>query len=117
MAQDRDWVPTAEGHSLYLRPFMIATNPGLGVNRPSPTYLFTVIASPAGSYFSGRARSRCGWLENYTRAAPGGIGEAKTGGNYAAGFAGQKEALATTTATRLSGWTPSSTAGSRRWAG
>jgi branched-chain amino acid aminotransferase len=94
VAQDRDWVPTQEGHSLYLRPFMIATNRGLGVNRPSATYLFTVIASPAGSYFSGGVRPVSVWLATeYTRAAPGGIGEAKTGGNYAAAFAGQLEAL------------------------
>jgi branched-chain amino acid aminotransferase len=94
VAQDREWVPTQEGHSLYLRPFMIATNRGLGVNRPSATYLFTVIASPAGSYFSGGVRPVSVWLaREYTRAAPGGIGEAKTGGNYAAAFAGQLEAL------------------------
>ena len=73
---------------------MIATNRGLGVNRPSATYLFTVIASPAGSYFSGGVRPVSVWLaREYTRAAPGGIGEAKTGGNYAAAFAGQMEAL------------------------
>jgi branched-chain amino acid aminotransferase len=94
VAQDRDWVPTQEGHTLYLRPFMIATNRGLGVNRPSPTFLFTVIASPAGSYFGGVLRPVSVWLaEEYTRAAPGGTGAAKTGGNYAAAFAGQLEAL------------------------
>ena len=49
VTQDRDWVPTAEGHSLYLRPFMIATQRGLGVNRPSSSYQFTVIASPAAA--------------------------------------------------------------------
>jgi branched-chain amino acid aminotransferase len=92
VTQDRDWVPGTEGHSLYLRPFMIATHPGLGVSRPSPSYLFTVIASPAGPYFSGGPVSV--WLaENYTRAAAGGTGAAKTGGNYAAGFAAQQEAL------------------------
>ena len=92
VTQDRDWVPVTEGHSLYLRPFMIATNPGLGVSRPSTSYLFTVIASPAGPYFSAGPVSV--WLaENYTRAAAGGTGAAKTGGNYAAGFAAQAEAL------------------------
>jgi branched-chain amino acid aminotransferase len=92
VTQDRDWVPGTEGHSLYLRPFMIATHPGLGVSRPSPCYLFTVIASPAGPYFTTGPVSV--WLaENYTRAAPGGTGAAKTGGNYAAGFAAQQEAL------------------------
>ncbi len=94
VTQDRDWVPTQEGHSLYLRPFMIATYPGLGISKPSPTFLFALIASPAGSYFSGGLRSVKVWLERqYTRAAPGGIGEAKTGGNYAAGFVGQMQAL------------------------
>ena len=92
VTQDRDWVPGTEGHSLYLRPFMIATHPGLGVSRPSPSYLFIVIASPAGPYFSAGPVSV--WLaENYTRAAAGGTGAAKTGGNYAAGFAAQQEAL------------------------
>jgi branched-chain amino acid aminotransferase len=91
VTQDLDWVPTAEGHSLYLRPFMIATHPGLGVSRPSQSYLYTVIASPAGPYFSGPVTV---WLaENYTRAAAGGTGAAKTGGNYAAGFVAQQEAL------------------------
>src|SRR5580692_12852545 len=53
VAQDRDWVPAGEGNSLYLRPFMIATQRGLGVNHPSNEYLFCVIASPAASYFGG----------------------------------------------------------------
>ena len=91
--QDRAWVPAADGHSLYLRPFMIATQRGLGVNRPSASYLFTVIASPAASYF-GAADAVTVWLsDDYTRAAPGGTGEAKCGGNYAAAFAGQLQAL------------------------
>jgi branched-chain amino acid aminotransferase len=95
VAQDREWVPFQDGHSLYLRPFMIATNRGLGVNRPSPTCLFTLIASPAASYFSGGLRPVSVWLSHeYTRAAPGGTGAAKTGGNYAAAFAAQLQALA-----------------------
>src|ERR1700684_3748632 len=53
VAQDREGVAAGEGNSLYLRPFMIATQPGLGVNHPSSEYLFCVIASPAASYFSG----------------------------------------------------------------
>jgi len=94
VTQDRDWVPVERGHSLYLRPFMIATNRGLGVNRPSPTYLFALIASPAASYFEGELRPVAVWLaDEYTRAAPGGTGEAKTGGNYAGAFAGQLQAL------------------------
>jgi branched-chain amino acid aminotransferase len=94
VTEDRDWVPSGEGHSLYLRPFMIATNAGLGVSRPSATYQFTVIASPAGSYFGGELRPVSVWLaEGYTRAAPGGTGAAKTGANYASGFLGQLQAL------------------------
>ncbi len=93
VSQDRDWVPSAEGHSLYLRPFMIATQRGLGVNRPSQEYLYTVIASPAAAYFKGGVRPVSVWLSHeYTRAAPGGTGEAKCGGNYAAAFAGQLQA-------------------------
>jgi branched-chain amino acid aminotransferase len=94
VTQDRDWVPSAAGHSLYLRPFMIATHVGLGVSRPSPEYLFVAIASPAGAYFSGGARPVTVWLaDGYIRAAPGGTGAAKTGGNYAAGMVGQLQAL------------------------
>ncbi len=94
VSQDRDWVPSKPEHSLYLRPFMIATHVGLGVSRPSPSYLFAVIASPAGGYFGGGVRPLSVWLaEEYTRAAPGGTGAAKTGGNYAAGFAAQLQAL------------------------
>jgi branched-chain amino acid aminotransferase len=94
VTQDHEWVPAAEGHSLYLRPFMIATNPGLGVSRPSPTYEFVVIASPAGGYFGTELVPVSVWLaEEYTRAAPGGTGAAKTGGNYAAAFAGQRQAV------------------------
>jgi branched-chain amino acid aminotransferase len=92
--QDRAWVPTAEGHSLYVRPFMIATQIGLGVNRPSSSYLFAVIASPVAGYFSGEIKPVTVWLsEDYSRAAPGGTGEAKCGGNYAAAFAGQRQAI------------------------
>jgi branched-chain amino acid aminotransferase len=92
VGQDRDWVPTTDGHSLYLRPFMIATQRGLGVNKPSGSYLFTVIASPVAGYFGG-AKAVTVWLsDDYTRAAPGGTGEAKCGGNYAAAFAGQLQA-------------------------
>jgi branched-chain amino acid aminotransferase len=94
VAADRDWVPTAEGHSLYLRPFMIATQTGLAVNNPSSSYRFTVIASPVAGYFGGAVRPVTVWLsEDYSRAAPGGTGEAKCGGNYAAAFAGQQQAL------------------------
>jgi branched-chain amino acid aminotransferase len=94
VAQDRDWVPSGEGFSLYLRPFMIATQRGLGVNHPSNEYLFCVIASPAGSYFSGGVKPVTVWLsEDYTRAAPGGTGAVKAGGNYAAAFVAQQQAV------------------------
>jgi branched-chain amino acid aminotransferase len=86
-------VPSVDGQSLYLRPFMIATQRGLGVNKPSSSYQFTVIASPVANYF-GAAKAVTVWLSSdYTRAAPGGTGEAKCGGNYAAAFAGQLQAL------------------------
>ncbi|MCT9931402.1 branched-chain amino acid aminotransferase [Planotetraspora sp. A-T 1434] len=91
---DRDWVPTTEGHSLYLRPFMIATQPALGVNHPSGSYKYMVIASPAASYFSGGVKPVSVWLSTeYTRAAPGGTGFAKCGGNYAAAFVAQRQAV------------------------
>ena len=94
VAQDRDWVPSGEGYSLYLRPFMIATQRGLGVNHPSNEYLFCVIASPAASYFSGGVKPVTVWLsEDYTRAAPGGTGAVKAGGNYAAAFVAQQQAV------------------------
>jgi branched-chain amino acid aminotransferase len=94
VAQDRDWVPSGDGYSLYLRPFMIATQPGLGVNHPSSEYLFCVIASPAGSYFAGGVKPVTVWLsEDYTRAAPGGTGAVKAGGNYAAAFVAQQQAV------------------------
>ena len=94
VARDEAWVPTADGHSLYLRPFTIATKIGLGVNHPSSDYLFTLIASPVSGYFGGEVTPVTVWLsEDYTRAAPGGTGEAKCGGNYAAAFAGQQQAI------------------------
>jgi branched-chain amino acid aminotransferase len=93
VAQDREWIPEGEGNSLYLRPFMIATQRGLGVNHPSSEYLFCVIASPAASYF-GAGKTVKVWLsEDYTRAAPGGTGAVKCGGNYAAAFAAQQQAV------------------------
>ena len=89
---DRDWVPSAEGASLYLRPFMIGTEVALGT-KPAAEYLYCLIASPVGSYFKGGAAAVTLWLsENFTRAAPGGTGAAKCGGNYAASLAAQAEA-------------------------
>jgi branched-chain amino acid aminotransferase len=89
---DRAWVPAGGETSLYLRPFMIATEVGLGV-RPSNRYLYSVIASPAGAYFSGGIKPvSVWWSTEYVRAAPGGMGAAKTGGNYAASLAAQAQA-------------------------
>jgi branched-chain amino acid aminotransferase len=92
---DQAWVPSAADESLYLRPFMIATEVGMGVNKPSSTYSFLTIASPAGPYFAGGIKPVKVWLSTeYTRAAPGGTGEAKCGGNYAAAFVAQAQAVA-----------------------
>jgi branched-chain amino acid aminotransferase len=89
---DRNWIPSAKGSALYLRPFMIATEAVLGM-KPSPEYLYCVVATPVGSYFKGGAAAVTLWVsENYTRAAPGGTGDAKCGGNYAASLAAQAEA-------------------------
>lgn len=89
----RDWIPAADGAALYLRPFMIATEAVLGM-KPSADYLYSVVASPVGSYFKGGAPGVTLWIsENYTRAAPGGTGDVKCGGNYAASLAAQAEAV------------------------
>jgi branched-chain amino acid aminotransferase len=90
---DREWVPPAGGEeSLYLRPFMIATEVGLGV-RPAAECLYTLIASPAGPYFTGGVEPVDVWLStDYSRAALGGTGTAKCGGNYAASLLPQAQA-------------------------
>jgi branched-chain amino acid aminotransferase len=91
---DVEWVPTGGENSLYLRPFMFASESFLGV-RPAAEVRFMVIASPVGPYFSGGVKPVKIWLSaNYTRAALGGTGAAKCGGNYAAGLAAQLEASA-----------------------
>jgi branched-chain amino acid aminotransferase len=93
--QDRQWVPNGAGTSLYLRPFMIATQPTLAFTLPSRSYLFCVIASPAAPYFNTRTGppALTVWLSaEYSRAAPGGTGAAKAGGNYAAAFLAQRQA-------------------------
>ncbi|MFI3326053.1 MAG: branched-chain amino acid aminotransferase [Clostridia bacterium] len=89
---DKDWIPKWEGTSLYIRPFIIATDPYLGV-RPSNTYKFIIILSPVGAYYeSGLAPVKI-WIEDdYVRAVKGGIGEAKTGGNYVASLKAQIKA-------------------------
>jgi branched-chain amino acid aminotransferase len=90
---DRDWIPPGEEGSLYLRPFAYASEVFLGV-RPSMEYLYLVIASPVGAYFSGGVKPVRVWVSpEFTRAAPGGTGAAKCGGNYAAGLSAQAEAI------------------------
>ena len=91
---DQRWVPEGAGEkSLYLRPFMIATEAFLGV-RPAQHVTFMVIASPAGAYFKGGVKPLTLWLtEEYTRAGRGGMGAAKTGGNYASSLVAQQEAI------------------------
>ncbi|EHY90773.1 branched-chain amino acid aminotransferase, group II [Saccharomonospora azurea NA-128] len=94
IAADERWVPTRQGDSLYLRPYLVATEVGLGVNSPSSRYLYLLIASPAGSYFAGGVKPVSVWLSTeYVRAAPGGTGEAKCAGNYAASFVAQAQAV------------------------
>lgn len=89
---DRDWVPSAEGASLYLRPFTIATEAHLGV-KPSDSYQFLVIASPSGAYYEEGLNPVKIYVEDeYVRATPGGTGFIKCGGNYAASLAGQMKA-------------------------
>ncbi|MEU7140723.1 branched-chain amino acid aminotransferase [Nocardia sp. NPDC046473] len=90
---DREWVPAAGGEdSLYLRPFMFATEAGLGV-KPAAGYKYLLMASPAGAYFPRGVKPVRVWLSTeYVRAAPGGTGEAKVAGNYAASLLAQAEA-------------------------
>ena len=90
---DRDWFPNVEGGSIYLRPFMIASEAFLGV-KPSSEYLYMVIASAAGGYFKSGAPAVSLWVsQDYSRAAPGGTGAAKCGGNYASSLIAQAEAM------------------------
>jgi len=78
---DKDWMPTMAEHSLYIRPFMFASDGMLGV-KASDTYLFLIILSPTGPYYA--APMKIYVEEQYTRAAPGGVGFAKNAGNYGA---------------------------------
>lgn len=89
---DKEWIPTREGTSLYIRPFIIATDPFLGV-RPSNTYKFIIILSPVGAYYPEGLNPVKIWIEDeYVRAVKGGIGEAKAGGNYVASLKAQIKA-------------------------
>lgn len=89
---DQDWIPEGEGTSLYIRPFIIGTDNALGVH-PSKTYKFIVILSPVGSYYAGGLAPVKIWVESeYVRAVRGGVGAAKTAGNYAASLKAQEVA-------------------------
>lgn len=89
---DQDWIPTEPGTSLYIRPFIIATEPFLGVD-VSETFLFLIILSPSGAYYESGLEPVGIWIEDdYVRAVRGGMGFAKTGGNYAASLAAQVKA-------------------------
>ena len=89
--QDINWVPDKVGESLYIRPFMIATEVGLGV-RPSNKAKYILISTPAGAYFD-PSKAVSVWISTeHVRAAQGGTGEAKCGGNYAASLVAQKAA-------------------------
>lgn len=89
---DEAWIPTKPGTSLYIRPFVIATDPFLGV-RPSDTYMFIIILSPVGAYYPEGLNPVKIWIEDeYVRAVKGGVGEAKTGANYVASLAAQVKA-------------------------
>ncbi|WP_280770968.1 branched-chain amino acid aminotransferase [Salipaludibacillus daqingensis] len=89
---EKDWVPSAEGTSLYIRPFIIATEPSLSV-APSKSYKLMVILSPVGSYYPEGIHPVSIQVEDhFTRAVRGGTGTAKTGGNYSAGYNAQESA-------------------------
>jgi branched-chain amino acid aminotransferase len=91
---DKDWFPSIDGGSLYLRPFMFASEVFLGV-RPATEYLYIVIAASTGNYFKGGTPAVSLWVsQDYTRAAPGGTGAAKCGGNYAASLVPIADAMA-----------------------
>jgi len=89
---DQEWVPRAKGATLYIRPTMVATEPALGV-RPAKKYLFFIILSPVGAYYpEGFNPVKIFVTDKYVRAVPGGVGNAKTGGNYAASIMAAVEA-------------------------
>ncbi len=89
---EKDWVPHTDGASLYIRPYIIAVDPFLGV-RPADSYMFIIILSPSGAYYSTGLNPVGIYVEsNYVRAVKGGMGFTKTGGNYAASLIGQDEA-------------------------
>lgn len=89
---EKDWVPSSQGAALYIRPFIIAVDPFLGV-RPGDEYLFMIILSPSGAYYSSGLNPVSIYVEkSYVRSVRGGMGYTKTGGNYAASLKAQDEA-------------------------
>lgn len=91
---EQDWIPTAKDTSLYIRPFMFASEAGVGVH-PAKTYKFVIILSPVGNYYPEGVNPVKIWVEDeYVRAVKGGTGFTKCGGNYAASIAAQVKAEA-----------------------
>lgn len=89
---EKDWIPTGEGESLYIRPFMFATEKSVGVH-PATSYKFLIICSPVGAYYPEGVAPVKIWVEDeYVRAAPGGTGFTKCGGNYAGSLKAQEKA-------------------------
>lgn len=89
---EKDWVPKEKGTSLYIRPFVIATEPSLGV-KASKSYTFMIVLSPVGSYYGDQLKPVRIYVEDeYVRAVNGGVGSAKTSGNYAASLQAQRKA-------------------------
>ncbi len=89
---DRDWIPTNNGATLYIRPTMVAVEPALGV-RPSNQYYFFIIMSPVGAYYAeGFSPTKIWVTDKYVRAVKGGVGHVKTAGNYAASIMAAEEA-------------------------
>lgn len=115
MELDAEWVPKTYGASLYIRPFMIATERNLGAHT-STDYKFFIIMSPSGAYYEGGLAPVKIYVEtNYVRAVRGGTGHVKTGGNYAASMKAQEVAENRATP-RCCGWTPSTTDMWGKWA-
>lgn len=89
---EKDWIPTGENESLYIRPFMFASEAGVGVH-PASSYKFMIILSPVGAYYAHGLAPVKIWVEDeYVRAAPGGTGFTKCGGNYAGSLKAQEKA-------------------------
>ncbi len=102
---EKDWVPKEKGTSLYIRPFVIATEPSLGV-KASKSYTFMIVLSPVGSYYGDQMKPVRIYVEDeYVRAVNGGVGSAKTSGNYAASLQARGKRMSWAM-TRCCGWMP-----------